>query len=344
MSQHNSRLSPATDVAPVISNLFASFSDAQGFWVKEGNVPIMKSEGEAIAHPLSPPLLGVDIARDLRSAQYNRSKAKSEAKLVLARKSKRQGRSRREYSTKHNKGGKRSGKRQPISHDLATDSEVDCEQGFSDPVLQEHRETTFIPIAVRTSEDQLISTRISPESQPPTEKSPKGYTPPDAYTTTTLPESTFDIPAPDISREFRSYERHRHQTKKSARFAQLKQKKGARAKPVLARGSRSTKAENLRNLVNLTIVDETTSSEDEIQTPVEVSLSLILPDVECADSQLAATVDMEALITTAKIKLAKEPGFELVGNVRQVIALDDGTTKEDDDEPWEHVWNDDLVD
>ena len=305
MSQHDSQLPPATDVAPVISDLFASFSDAQGFWVKEGSVPTIKSEGEVTPHPLSPPLLSVDIARELRSAQYNRSKAKNEAKLLLARKSKRQGRSRREYPTKRNKEGKRPGKRQSIPRDLATDSETDCEQEFSDPILQEHRETALAPVAVRTSEGRPISARISPELPPPTEKPPKVYTPPDAYTTTTLPESTFDIPAPDISREFRSYERHRHHTKKNARFAQSKEKKGARAKPVLARGSKSTKAENLRSLVNLTIVDETTSSEDEIQTPVEVSLSLILPDVECADSQTTAIVDMEALITTAKIKHTK---------------------------------------
>ena len=42
-----------------------------------------------------------------------------------------------------------------------------------------------------------------------------------------------------------------------------------------------------------------------------------------------------------------EPGFEYVKSVRPVVALDDihdASRDDDDDEVWEHVWNDDLID
>jgi hypothetical protein len=179
-----------------------------------------------------------------------------------------------------------------------------------------------------------------------------------------LPESALNIPASDVAREFRSFERHRNQTKKNARFKLSKQLKGTRPRvtPVRGRGSGMVKTKNLRSLVTLTIVDEETASEDGIQTPIEVSLSVVLPDAGYPDVRVPA-LDMETLITTAKVKRTKgssksrlstphfrtnlgvEPGFEYVKNVRPVVVLDDiQDTLQDDNEPWEHVWNDDLVD
>jgi hypothetical protein len=346
---------------PIVSDLFASYSDTQGFWIKERSVPTTKNEGEAGSHPLSSSLLNVDIVRELRSAHYSRNKAKNEAKLARARKSKRQGQPRGGNPTQRNKGTKRPGKRQFVARDLAADPGTDYEQDLSDSVFLEHREAVLAPI--RTSEGRPISTPISPGLQPPAEKTPKAYTPPDAYTTTTLPESMLGIPAYDVAREFRSYERHRNLTKKNARFTQSRQKKGTRVKPVRGRGSKSVKIGNLQSLVTLAIVDEETASEDEIQTPIEVSLSTVLPDVEYPDVRASPALDMETLITTAKVKYTKgssksrlstppfrtdynvEPGFEYVKSVRPVVALDDThDTQEDDNEPWEHVWNDDLVD
>ena len=340
---------------PVVSDLFASYSDAQGFWIKERSVPTTKSEGGVAPQPLSSPLLDVDIARELRSAQYSRNKAKNEANFVRAQKSKGQGRPRRGNPTQRSKGSKRSGRRQPIPRDLAADSGPDHEQ---DPAPLGRRETVLSP--VRTSGERPISAPIPPKSQSPTEKTPKAYTPPDAYTTPTLPESALDVPAPDVAREFRSFERHRNQTKKSARFRQSRQKKGSTVKPVRSRGSWSVKTKNLQSLVTLAIVDEETTSEEEIQTPIEVSLSTLLPGVECSDVRTPLAIDMETLITTAKFKYTKgksrlsglhfrancdaEPGFEYVKNVRQVVALDDDDGTPQDDETWEHVWNDDLVD
>ena len=298
MSQYNSQLTLTTSAVPAVSDLFASCSDAQGFWVKEHSVPTRKNEDEAMSHPLSSSLLHVDIARELRSAQYSRNKAKNEAKSARTQASKRQGRPQRGHPTKRSKRAKRSGKRQPLPQDLEPDQELDIsDSAFLEAVLA--------PVTSRMSEDRPIPTSIPPELQPPTEKSPKGFTPPGVYTTGTPPESTFDIPAPDITREFRSYERHRHQTRKNARFTQSRQKKGTRVKPVPSRGSKSTKVENLQSLVNLTIVDEGTSSEDEIQTPIEVSLSLILPDVESPDPPALPAVDMETLIASAKVKYTK---------------------------------------
>jgi len=287
---------------PVVSDLFASYSDAQGFWINERNVPAVKNEEGVTPHPLSSSLLRVDIARELRSAQYSRNKAKNEAKFARTQKSKRQGRPRRENPTQRSKGAKRSGKRQPITRELAEDSETDYEQDLSDSVFLERREAVLAP--ARTSEYRPISTAISPGLQPSTEKTPKAHAPPDAYTTPALPESILDIPASDVAREFRSYERHRHQTKKNARFTQSRQRKGNTIRPVRSRGSKSVKTGNLQSLVNLTILDEETTSEDEIQTPIEVSLSVVLPSDELPDVR-APAVDMETLITTAKVKYTK---------------------------------------
>ena len=305
MSQHvDSSASPSTPVIPVISDLFASYSDAQGFWINERSIPTTKNEEEAVTHPLSSSLLHVDTARELRSAQYNRNKAKNEANFARAQKPKRQDRPRRGRPARHSKGAKRSGKRQPIAQDLAADSETDYEQDLSDSAFLECREAALAP--VRASRDhQPIFTPISPELRSSTGKILKGYTPPDAYTTATLPESMLGIPASDMVREFRSYERHRHQAKKNARFTQSRQKKGARAKPVRSRGPKSVKAENFQSLTTLTIVDEETTSEDEIQTPIEVSLSIVLPDAELPDVRAPSAVDMESLITTAKVKYTK---------------------------------------
>ena len=363
MSQHDFSVISTTPIIPVVSELFASYSNAQGFWIKEHGVPTTKSEGGAASHPLSSSLLNVDIARELRSAQYSRNKAKNEANFARAQKSKGQGRPRRGNPTQRSKGAKRSGKRQPISRDLAAGSESDYEQDLSDPALPGRRDA--VPTPVRTSKHCPVSATIPCEPQAPTEKTPKGYTPPDAYATAVLPESTLDIPTPDVTREFRSYERHRNQTKKRAHYQQSKEKKGTKVKPVCSRGSGSgsVKTKNLQSLVALAVVYEETTSEDEIQTPVEVSLSVVLPDIEHPEIQTPA-VDMEALITTAKVKYTKglsksrlstppccanydvEPGFEYVKSVRSVVALDDvhDTSRDDDDEPWEHVWNDDLID
>lgn len=344
MPQRNPSRTLKTPVMPVISNLFASNSDSHGFWMKDRSVPTVKSGEEAMSHPLSSSLLSVDIVRELRSAQYTRNKVKNKAKLAQARESKRQAQSQREYPAKRSKWTKRSGKRQSAPRYLATDLEIGYEQGLSDSVSLERRQAALAPN--KLGEGRFISTSIPPKLQPQARKSPDGFTPPGVYTTATLPESTYDILAPDIAREFRSYERHRHQSKKSARFMQAKQKKDDKAKPASSRDSKSVKAENLKSLIDLTIVEEEqTSSEDEIQTPIEVSLSLILPDVdaECADPR-APTVDMETLVTMAKIKHAREPSFEFIKSVPSVIALDDCTSQDDEEEAWEHVWNDDLLD
>jgi len=301
---------------PVISDLFASYSDVNGFWINDHSVHTPKSKEEAIPHPLSSPLLRVDITRELRSAHYSRNKAKNEANFARAQESKRRGRPRREYPTQRSKGAKRSGKRQLITQDLAVGLETDYEQDLSDSVFLKRREAVLAP--VRASGDHPISTSISPELRPPTERTPKGYTPPDAYSTATLPESMLDIPAPETAREFRSYQRHRHQAKKNARFAQSRQKKGTTVKPVRGRGSKSVKTEDLRSLVALTIVDEETTSEDEIQTPVEVSLSTVLPDAEIPEDR-APVIDMESLITTAKVKYTKGPFKSLPYNSFSVL-------------------------
>ena len=302
MSQHDPSVSSTTPVMPILSDLFASYSNAQGFWINERSVPATKNEEGAVSHPLSSSLLQVDIARDLRSAQYSRNKAKDEAKSARAKKFKRQSRPRREHPTQRSKGAKRSGRRQPIAQDFSADSETAYEQDLSDSLFSERREAVLVPIGA--SGDRPISL-ISPELQPPTEKTPKGYTPPDAYTTATLPESVLDIPAFDVTREFRSYERHRHQAKKNARFTQSRQKKGTKVKPIRSRSSKSVKTKNLRSMVTLTIVDEETTSEDEIQTPIEVSLSVVLPDAELPDVRAPPAIDMESLITTAKVKYTK---------------------------------------
>lgn len=330
---------------PDVSFLYASYSDAPGFWIEEHGAPTTKNE-EAKYLSTSPSLPSVDTAQELRSAQYSRSRAKNKPGFARAQESKRQGKPRRGYPIQRGKGGKRSGKRQPSPLDLATDSESDHEQNPS---------AFLAPVRIR--EGHPITPSISPELQPPVEKSLKEFTPPSVYTTATLPESTFNIPPPDAAREFRSYERHRHQTKKIAHFIRSRERKGARVKPALNRSSKSVKTENLQSLINLTVVDEQTSPEDDIQTPIEVPLS---PDTECVGARTA--VDMEALITTAKVKLTKgpfkslasaispflthydvEPGFEFVKRVPPVVALDDLLDSEDQ-ETWEHLWNDDLVD
>jgi len=347
---------------PVVSDLFASYSNAQGFWIKERSVVTTKKGEEAASHPLSSSLLHVDAARELRSAQYNRDRAKNEARFEQAQKSKRQVRLRRGNATQRNRGAKRSGKRQPIARDLAADSEADYEQDLSDSVFLERREAVLAP--VRTTGARPKPAPISPELQPPIEKTPKESTPPDAYATVTPPESALDIPASDIAREFRSYERHRHQTKKSARFTQSRQRKGVSVRPARSRGSKSAKTKNLRGLVISSAIEEGTTSEDEIQTPIEVSLSLVLPDDGNLEVRTPPAIDMGALITTAKVKYAKgssksrlstlllctdygvEPGFEYVKSVRPVVVLDDvhDAPQDEDNETWEHVWNDDLVD
>ena len=361
--QYDPSVISTTPAMPVVSELFASYSNAQGFWIKERNVPTTKNEEGAAPHPLSSSLLNVDIARELRSAQYSRNKSKNEANFARAQKSKGQGRPRRGNLTQRSKGAKRSGKRHPISRDLAAGSESDYEQDLAEPAFPGRRDA--VPTPVRTSERCSVSATIPCEPQAPTKKAPKVYTPPDAYTTAVLPESTLEVPAPDVAREFRSYERHRNQTKKRALFKQSKEKKGNKVKPVRSRssGSGSVKTKNLQNLVALATVYEETTSEDEIQTPVEVSLSVILPDVH-PGVQTPPAVDMEALITTAKVKHTKgssnprsstppccdnhdiEPGFEYVKSIRHVVALDEvhDASRDDDDEPWEHVWNDDLID
>lgn len=304
MPQHSFSVSSATLVTPVISDLFASFSDAQGFWVDGGSAPNEKREEEAVFHPLSPSLLHVDVTRELRSAQYGRNKAKNEAKFARAQKLKRQGPPRRGHPTQRSKGAKRSGKRQPIARDFVADTETDYERDLSDSVFLERREPVLIP--VRTNGNDPISTHTFPERRPPIEKAPKRYTPPDAYTTATLPESVLGMPASDMAREFRSYERHRHQLKKNARLTQSRRKKGTQVKPVRSRGSKSARAENLQSLVALTITEEETTSEDEIQTPVEVSLSVVLPDSDLSEVQAPGpALDMESLITTAKVKYTK---------------------------------------
>ena len=341
---------------PDVSGLPASYNGAPGFWIEERSVPTTKDEEEAACHPLSSSFLHVDVARELRSDQYSRNRAKNKVRFTRAQELKRQpGRPQRGHPAQRSKGGKRSGKRQPIPQDLATDSETDYDKNHPD--LPACQEVALAPVGMR--EVRPISNPISPKLQPSTGKCPKGLTPPDAYTTATLPESTFNTPAPDTAREFRSYERHRHQTKKNARFTQSRKKKGTGAKPVLYRSSKSAKAENLQNLIHLTIADEPTPSEDGIRTPIEVPHS---PDVKCAGSRAPPAVDIETLVTKAKVKYTKgslkslgstmppfltynnaEPGFEFVKHVLPVIALDD-PAGEDDDEVWECVWNDDLVD
>ena len=303
MLQHDLSVSSATLATPVISDLFASYSDAQGFWVNGGGAPTERSQEEKVFHPLSPSLLHIDVARELRSAQYGRNKAKNEAKLARAQKSKRQGQPRRGHPTQRSKGAKRSGKRQPIARDLAVDAESDYERDLSDSVFLERREAA--PTPVRTIGDDPISTHTSPGLQLPTEKASKRYTPPDVYTNATLPESVLGVPASDTAREFRSYERHRHQVKKNARFTQSRRKKGTWVKPVRNRSSKSARAEDLQSLVALTIVEEETTSEDEIQTPVEISLSTVLPDADLPELQAPPALDMESLITTAKVKYTK---------------------------------------
>ena len=302
MSQRNSSATSAIPFMPVISALFASYSDAQGFWVNERSAPTTKNEEEVASNPLSLSL-HVDTTRELRSAQYSRNKAKDEAKFARTQKSKRQGQLRRAHPAQRSKGTKRSGKRQPIFRDLAADSETNCEQDLSDSVFLKPREAVFAP--VRANRDRPISTSISTGLQQPAERTPKGYTPPDAYTAATLPESVLDIPAPDVAREFRSYERYRHQTKKNARFTQSRKKKDIRVKPIRTRGSKPIKTENLRSLVTLAIIDEETASEDEIQTPIEVSLSVVLPNTEFPDVREPSPINMEALITTARVKYTK---------------------------------------
>ena len=301
MSQQDSSLISAIPAMPVISDLFASYSDVKGFWISDPNVPTPKNEEVATSHPLSSSLLHVDITRELRSAHYSRNEAKNEANFARTQESKRRGRPRRGYPTQRSKGAKRSGKQRPIVQDLA---ESDYGQDLSDSVFLERRETVLTP--VRASGYHPIPASIPPELQSPSEKTPKGYTPPDAYSTATLPESTLDIPAPDSARESRSYQRHRHQAKKNARFAQSRQKKGASVKPIRTRGSKSVKTGDLRSLVALAIIDEETTSEDEIQTPIEVSLSIVLPDAEIPEDR-PLVVDMESLITTAKVKYTKGP-------------------------------------
>ena len=298
MSQPDSPITLPTPIMPDVSGLLESYSDLHGFWIKERSTPTPKNEEEVKCNPLSPSLLHVDIARDLRSAQYNRNKAKNRARFAQARELKRQDQPRRGHSTQQSKGGKRSGKRQFITQDLIMDSESDYEQNRS--VFPERPAAVFAPVRMR--EGRPIFTSTSPELQPPTEKSPKGFTPPVVYTTATLPESSFDVLAPDAAREFRSYERHRHQAKKNARFMQSREMKNIRVKPVLGRSSKSVKTENLRSLISLAIVDEGTSSEDEIQTPIEISPSL---DVESVGSRAPPAVDMETLVATAKVKYTK---------------------------------------
>ena len=235
------------------------------------------------------------------------------------------------------------------------DLETDFEQDLS--VFQEPREAVLAP--VRMYEDRPISTSISPELWSSTRGSAKVFTPLDLHITTTLPESTFNIPTSDTAREFRSYERHRHQAKKSASFRRSREKKGTRVKPIPTRSSKSTKAENIQSLVSLTMVDEGAFSEDEIQTLVEAPLS---PDLEYAGAPAPVAVDMEALITTAKVRYTKgsfkslslttspfltnydaEPDFEFVKSVLPVVALDD-FPEDGEEEHWEHLWNDDLLD
>ena len=281
---------------PVISDLSASHPDPQGFWVKERSTLAAENREEAVVYPLSPYLLHVDFVRESRSAQYRRNKAKNKAKFARAQELKQQGQPRRGYPAQRRKGAKRSGKRQPILQDLDFDPGTDCEQSLLGSV--------FAPASL-ASGNRPIPTLVSPKSQPPAEKASQVHTPPDVYTTVAVAESPLDIPAPDIAREFRSYERHRHQTKKNARFTQSRQKKGARITPARGRGSKSAKTKNLRGLVALAIIDEGSSSEDDVQTPIEVSLSHILSDIEHTDAPAPPTVDMETLITTAKTKYTK---------------------------------------
>lgn len=347
-----------TPVVPDLSHLFASYSHEQGFWIKERSAPTTKNEEEATCHPLSSALPCVDIARESRSAEYSRNKAKNKARFEFERalKSKRQDRLGRERPTQRTKGGKRSGKRHPVPQDLTTDSEIDYEQNL--PVFPQRREAVLAPVRVR--EDRRISTSIPPKLQPLPKKSPKKFTPLGAYATPSLPESAFNVLAPDAVREFRSYERHRHQTKKNARLTQSRKKKDAGVNPVPDRYSKSGKAENFKNLINLTMDDERTSSEDEIQTPIEVSPS---PNIEFPGALAPPAVDMEALITTAKVKYTKgsskshrltispfltyydaDPSFEFVKSVPSVVVLDDFHCEVDEEESWEHIWNDELVD
>lgn len=342
---------------PDVSGLPSSYPDAPGFWIKGPGNPTTKNEGEAKCHPLTSSLLNVDIARELRSAQYSRDKARNKARFARAQESKRQDQPRRGHHIQRSRGGKRSGKRQLVPQDFEMGPETGCERNPS--VFVERRKAVLAH--VRMHEDRPTPTSIPPELQPPPKKPLKGFTPPDAYTTPTLPEPAFNIPAPDIAREFRSYERHRHQTKKNARYTQSRMKKGFIVKPVLNRSSKSVKTENLQRSINLAVIDQRVFSEDEIRTPIEVLLS---PDVEITGTRAPLAVDMEALITTARVKYTDgsfkslglttssfltnydaEPGFEFVKSVPLVVALDGGLgDDDDDDEPWEHVWNDDLAD
>ncbi|KAF9787310.1 hypothetical protein BJ322DRAFT_1019753 [Thelephora terrestris] len=196
------------------------------------------------------------------------------------------------------RGGKQSGKRQPTPQDLETDREEVTPDSHS-------LEDVLAPVTARMSKDRPISASISPESHSQTKNPPSGSTWCGFTTCTTSRKPTLETPSPDIARGC------------------------VKVEPIPNRCSKSVKVE--KNLVNLAIIDEGTSSGDEIQAPAEVSLSLLSED-ECADPRAPLALDMEVLIASAKVKYTKEPSFQFFERVREVVALDDCTSQDDNDD------------
>jgi hypothetical protein len=165
------------------------------------------------------------------------------------------------------------------------------------------------------------------------------------------------------ARETRAYEYNRRRVKNKVNFTIHRSKKQDRSKRSYNPKSWKTTGRKRRQIRVLDPGDDVSVQDDfdeESYTPLEVSLTSIVSEEPSGRPFYVSDLSY----TEEKVRMGKgmsihdhievsffvdmidsEPGFEFVAQVPAVIALDDEPSRDlDIDDPWEHVWNDDLLD
>jgi hypothetical protein len=160
------------------------------------------------------------------------------------------------------------------------------------------------------------------------------------------------------AREIRAYEYNRRRVKNRAKLAINRSRKQDRFKKLRKPTVKPIGRKRTHLLVDLgddsAFPDE---YDEECSIPLEVSLTSILSEEPSGRPFYVSDVSYTKMIRKRKgtfthscagftsLTLTLEPGFEMVAQVPAVIVLDDELAGDlEHDEPWEHVWNDDLLD
>jgi len=144
-----------------------------------------------------------------------------------------------------------------------------------------------------------------------------------------------------VAREIRAYEYNRRRVKKKTKLAMKRSRKQDRFKE--PRRPRMKPTGRKRAHIGVDLEDEL-GLPDELEegssVPLEVSLTSIM-----SEEPSGRPFHISDLSYTENTRKRTEPGFEMVAQVSDVIILDDDPIPGlQSDEPWEHVWNDDLLD